>query len=444
MNKTLLIISREYLTRVKKKSFIVMTILAPLLMAALIIVPVYVANQSQKSMKVMVVDENDFFINSFTDNSKTTFSYQSGDIDRIKREALSSGDYDAVLYILKSEYLLKSILYFYDEPPMSFRSNIESQMDKLLFDKIVKDTFQIDPQKFDVIKETARSSVTMIQTDSEGNEKQNFTELNRIIGIFCGIAIYMFIFMFASQVLRGVLEEKSSRIVEVLLSSVKPIELMMGKIVGVAMVGLTQFVLWILLTIVIVFGVQIVNPSFFANETMTAQKIEGENEQVLSSTTDMAFIQDDPDLMQMIDGYYNIPFSQIVFAFLFYFLFGYLLYAALYAAIGSAVDNETDSNQFVMPITIPLLLTLILIMPIAENPGGSLAWWLSMIPFTSPVAMLIRLPSGVPLWELILSMGLLVCFFLLCVWMAAKIYRTGILMYGKKITYKELWKWLKY
>lgn len=444
MNKTLLIISREYLTRVKKKSFIVMTILGPLLMAALIIVPVFVANQSQKSMKVMVVDENDFFINSFIDNDKTTFSYQSGEIERIKKESLREGNYDAVLHILKSESSLKSVLYFYEEPPMAFRASIESQMDKLLFDKIIQDTFHIDAKHFDAIKKIARSSVTMIQTDEEGKEKENFTELNRIVGIFFGIAIYMFIFMFASQVLRGVLEEKTSRIVEVLLSSVKPMELMMGKIVGVAMVGLTQFALWIVLTMAIVFGVKVVSPDFFATDEIVAQVSTDEKGELLSSTTDIASLQDDPDLMAIIDSFYNIPFGQIVFAFLFYFLFGYLLYAALYAAIGSAVDNETDSNQFTMPVTIPLLLTIILVLPIAENPSGQLAWWFSMIPFTSPVAMLIRLPSGVPMWELLLSMALLVGFFVLCVWIAAKIYRTGVLMYGKKVTYRELIKWLKY
>ena len=440
---TLLIISREYLTRVKKKTFIIMTILGPLLMAALIILPVYLASKSQRTMKVMVIDDNDLFINRFQDTPKTTFTYRSGDINQLKQYALSSGEYDAVLYILESTQSLKSILYFYEDPPTSFRSQIEGQMDRILFDQIMKDTFNIDPKKFDIIKTTTRATLCMIQIDEKGNEKEGFTELNRIAGMICGVLIYMFIFMFASQVLRGVLEEKTNRIVEVLLSSVKPMELMMGKIVGVAMVGLTQFVLWILFTLFIVVGVNVINPQFFSKDTM--EQMPAMNEQALLPTVEnTASLQQPESMMQLIDGFYNLSFFAIIFSFLYFFLFGYLLYAALYAGVGSAVDNETDSNQFTFPITIPLLLTIIMLVPISENPNGSLAWWFSMIPFTSPVGMLIRLPSGVPMWELILSMSILLVTFLLSVWVAAKIYRTGVLMYGKKITYRELWKWLRY
>jgi ABC-2 type transport system permease protein len=443
MNNTLLIISREYLTRVKKKSFIIMTILGPLLMTALIIVPVYLASKSQRSMKVLVVDENEFFINRFQDTPKTAFTYQSGNIEHLKQYALGDGEYDAVLYILESTQSLKSILYFREDPPTAFRSQLEGQMDRILFDKVMKDTFNIDPKKFDIIKSTTRSTVEMRQIDEKGDEKKSFTELNRIAGMIFGFLIYFFIFMFASQVLRGVLEEKSNRIVEVLLSSVKPMELMMGKIVGVAMVGLTQFVLWILLTLFIVLGVNVMNPAFF-NENTTEQVQTVSAPALLNTMEDTASLQQPESLIQIIDGFYNLSFSTLIFSFFFYFLFGYLLYAALYAGIGSAVDNETDSSQFTFPITVPLLLTIVLLVPISENPAGNLAWWFSMIPFTSPVGMLIRLPSGVPLWELILSMGILLLTFLLAVWFAAKIYRTGILMYGKKITYRELWKWLRY
>jgi len=412
-------------------------------MATLIIAPVYLASKSQRAMKVMVVDENELFINRFQDTPKTTFVYQSGNIEQLKRSALNDGEYDAVLYILKSTQSLKSILYFYDDPPTSFRSQIEGQMDRILFDKVMKDTFNIDPKKFDIIKSTTRATIDMIQIDESGKERESFTELNRFAGIICGILIYMFIFMFASQVLRGVLEEKSNRIVEVLLSSVKPMELMMGKIVGVAMVGLTQFVLWILLTLFIVFSISVVNPGFFAKDAVEQMQTMNESS-FLTAVEDVPSLQQTENIMQLIDGFYNLSFSVIIFSFFFYFLFGYLLYAALYAGIGSAVDNETDSNQFTLPITIPLLLTLVLLVPISENPNGSLAWWFSMIPFTSPVGMLIRLPSGVPLWELMLSMSILLVTFFFSVWVASKIYRTGILMYGKKITYRELWKWLRY
>ena len=441
MNKVKLIIAREYLTRVKKLSFLVMTILGPILMAALIIVPVYINSKMQKTTKIVVVDDNDMLINAFENNSKATYSYRSGNIEEVKKEALSSGEFDAVLHILEVNYKFRGNLYYYEEPPINLKTTIESQIDKLLFDRVLMDSFNIEPSKFESIKNGTQSSITMIMTDEEGNLKQNFTGLNRLMGIVFGFAIYMFIFMFASQVLRGVLEEKTNRIVEVLLSSVKPIQLMLGKIVGVAMVGLTQFALWVVLTMAIVFGAKIVSPTLFGGENpmteMTAQD-------PMSELGIMSAMQGSDGMGAVLNDFYSISFTQIILSFLFYFLFGYLLYAALFAGVGSAADNETDSGQFTMPVTIPLLLTLVLIMPIADDPNSAVAWWFSMIPLTSPVAMLVRLPSGVPLWELLTSMGLLVLFFFFCVWFAAKIYRTGILMYGKKITFKELFKWLKY
>lgn len=445
MSKISLIISREYLTRVKKKSFIIMTILAPLLLAALIVVPVIVANQTQKSMKVMVVDENDFFINRFNDNDKTTFAYRSGEIEVIKKEALDNG-FDAVLHILKGTQSLKTNLYYKEEPSMTFNSNIESQMDKLLFDKLLIDTFQIDPVKYEHLKNLTRSSIANIKINDTGQEKESQAEIARIVGMFSGLAIYFFIFMFASQVLRGVLEEKTNRIVEVLISSVKPMELMMGKIIGIAMVGLTQFLIWVGLTFVIIFGVQIAAPDIFQSETIMQQMASPEATMV--AQTQMTHVDSAAmptvSVFTLIDHYFNVSFTVLLLSFLFYFIFGYLIYAALFAAVGSAVDNETDSQQFTLPVTIPLLLTIMLLMPITENPNGPLAFWMSMIPLTSPVAMLIRLPSGVPLVQLISSMVICVTFFVFCVWFASKVYRVGILMYGKKVTYRELFKWLKY
>ncbi|HPE40196.1 MAG TPA: ABC transporter permease [Bacteroidales bacterium] len=445
MNKIGLIISREYLTRVSKKSFIIMTILAPILLAALIVVPVIVANQTQKSMKVMVVDENDFFINRFTDNAKTTFSYRSGEIDVIKKEALETG-YDAVLHILKGTQALKTNLYYKDEPSMTFNSNIESQMDKLLFDRLLIDTFKIDPVKYEQLKSLTRSSIANIKITDTGQEKESQAEIARIVGMFSGLAIYFFIFMFASQVLRGVLEEKTSRIVEVLISSVKPMELMMGKIIGIAMVGLTQFLIWVGLTFVIIYGVQIAAPDIFQSEAVIQQMASPEAAMVAQSQIVPVNNVDMPavSVFALIDHYFNVSFTVLLLSFLFYFIFGYLIYAALFAAVGSAVDNETDSQQFTLPVTIPLLLTIMLLMPITENPNGPLAFWMSMIPLTSPVAMLIRLPSGVPLVQLLSSMAICVLFFVLCVWFASKVYRVGILMYGKKVTYRELFKWLRY
>jgi ABC-2 type transport system permease protein len=445
MNKIKLIIAREYLTRVKKKSFIIMTILGPLLLAALFIVPIVVATQTQKTMKVMVVDDNDFFINKFSDTEKTKFSYRSGDIEYIKKDALNNG-YDAVLHILKGTQSIKTNLFFNEEPSMTFNSNVESQMDKLLFDRVLIDTFKIDPVKYEQLKSLTRSSIANIKIDATGEEKESRSEITRMVGMFSGLAIYFFIFLFASQVLRGVLEEKTNRIVEVLISSVKPMELMMGKIIGVAMVGLTQFLIWVGFTFVLIYGVQLAKPDLFQS-TEVAQQMMGSNIDV-AATAPLTNVNVDSmpnvSVFAIIDSYFNVSFTVLILSFLFYFLMGYLIYAALFAAVGSAVDNETDSQQFVMPVTIPLLLSIMLLMPITENPNGPLAVWMSMIPLTSPVAMLIRLPNGVPLFELLTSMAISVMFFILCVWFASKIYRVGILMYGKKVTYKELFKWLRY
>ncbi|MDL2296970.1 ABC transporter permease [Bacteroidales bacterium OttesenSCG-928-B11] len=445
MGKIQLIIAREYLTRVKKLSFVIMTLLGPILMAALFIVPVYMTNKSQKQVKLVVVDENHYFINSFHDSKNAQFTYRSGNVDQIKREALGSGEYDAVLHILESYSGIRSNLYYYKEPPMNLRSNIENQLDKLLFDKVLQDTFQINPKKFEQIKSGTKSHVSMIQTDEHGNTKKHFAGLNRLIGIVLGFAIYIFIFMYSSQVLRSVLEEKTNRIVEVLLSSIKPIQLMFGKIVGVALVGLTQFLLWVIFTAFIIGVAMFAKPDLFTSQIPQSDIPAAMVTPGMDNDLEIfALMQEGQGFGEILETFYGISFSEIILLFLFYFIFGYLLYAALFASIGSAVDNEADSNQFTMPVTIPLILTLVMIMPIADDPNSSLAWWFSMIPFTSPVGMLVRLPSGVPLPELILSMGLMIATFVLCLWFAAKVYKTGILMYGKKITYKDLWKWLKY
>lgn len=442
MNKTLLIIAREYLTRVKKKSFLILTLLGPILMAAMIVIPVLVAENTGRDAKVLVVDDNDYFINRFTDNEKLHFSYQSGDIDQLKMKCVN-GEFDAVLHILEGSQFNKMNLYYGEEPPMTMRDELESQMNKIVFDKTIKDSLHVDPQKFDEIKEYSRVSIVSLQLDENGEEKESFADLSRIIGLILGILIYMFVFLFSSQVLRSVTEEKTSRIVEVLISSVKPAQLLMGKIVGVALVGLTQFALWVVLTLGIVGVVQVVSPDIFSPDEVAMQASTAANaEQLAEMTDDAAAIQS--NLWQTLTNFYPFSFIQLIFCFLFYFLFGYLLYASMFAAVGSAVDNETDSNQFTLPITIPLLITMMLIAPIAEAPNGALSWWLSMIPLTSPVAMLMRLPSGVPVAELLLSMGLLVLFFVLALWAAAKIYRVGILSYGKKVTYRDLWRWLKY
>ena len=325
MNKTLIIIQREYLTRVRKKSFIIMTLLTPLLMIALIGTPVWLESMNQRS--------------TLANKSETK------EIELLLQEA-----------------------------------GIE-------------------------VKET-------IQWSENSEEKEKFAESALIIGMATAVLIYFFILIYGAQVMRGVVEEKANRIVEIIISSVKPFELMIGKIVGIALVGLTQFLIWAVLIVVLLaaFGNNI---NAFSVDSMTP---------VFSS----------------------FNFAAILFFFIIYFLGGYLLYASLFAAIGAASDNETDTQQFMLPVILPVLFALFAAIHSMNNPDGSLAFWTSMIPFTSPIVIMVRIPMGVPAWELIVSILLLLLSFIGTTWIAAKIYRTGILMYGKKVNYREVWKWMKY
>jgi ABC-2 type transport system permease protein len=291
--------------------------------------------------------------------------------------------------------------------------------------------------------------ITTFKTDENGDEKKSLTEVTMIVGLVASILIYMFIFMFGTQVMRGVIEEKTNRIIEVIVSSVKPFQLMAGKIIGVALVGLTQFLLWVVFTFLIITAIQATFPDMFKPQQIEQAKISGThvalpNETSPVSPNAISASTGNEQINQVFDAFSAINIKVMVVAFIFYFLFGYLLYGALFAAIGSAVDNETDTQQFIIPITIPLILSIVVAQTIIQNPDSPLAFWMSMIPFTSPVIMMVRLPFGVPGWEVVVSILLLIAGFLFTTWLAAKIYRTGILMYGKKSDYKELWKWIRY
>lgn len=429
-----LIIGREYFTRVKKKSFIILTLLLPILIASLIVLPVLLVlyNEKNQSANVLVVDDTDVFINAFEGSEKLTFSYQSGDINQLKQEAFDSEKYDCVFHILNNSQGLKSNLYYRDNLPSGLQGKLESQMNEIFFDRILQDSLKIEPAKFEKLQELTKADITTIQVDDKGHERENVAEMNEVIGMICGFFIYFIIIIFASQVLRGVLEEKTSRIVEVIISSVKPMQLLIGKIVGIALVGLTQFAIWILLTFALLGGIQLVAPNLFQQEAATELAAEAQ-----------VGMQDNINIFQKINDYFPVSFTEIILCFIFFFIVGYLIYATLYAATGSVVDNESDSQQYTMPVTIPLMLSIILIPSISTNPNGQLAFWFSMIPLTSPITMMVRLPSGVPIWQLLTSMGLALLFLVFCVWFAAKVYRMGILMYGKKIRWNEIFKWLR-
>ncbi|MDD3637243.1 MAG: ABC transporter permease [Bacteroidales bacterium] len=437
MNKIILILKREYLTRVKKKSFIIMTFLGPLLMAALMIVPIVLATMQNIGEKnIAVLDETNWFIGKFEQDDNMQFHYVFDAVDSLKKQVLQE-KYDLLVYIPRPELNIpvNAEIYSDRQIPLNVSSYIKNTMRKEVETKKLLAS-GIDP---DVIK-SAKATINLvtIRLDEDGGETKSFTEINVALGLFGSILIYFFIFIFGSQVMRGIIEEKTSRIVEVIISSVKPFELMMGKITGIALVGLTQFLLWVVLTgsiygvFMLIYGVAEAPQVLTTESAMTSPA-----ESMLPEMNNEALTE----IIEVVDA---INFPVIIGSFIFYFLGGYLLYAALFAAIGSAVDNEADTQQFMLPVSIPLILGLVVSNFIVNNPEGSLAFWLSIIPFTSPVVMMVRIPFGVAYGELALSMALLVCGFLFTTWIAAKIYRTGILMYGKKPGYKELWKWLRY
>ena len=444
MKKILIILKREYLSRVQKKSFIVMTILGPILMAALFVVPVYLANVSDQHKKIAVLDETGLFQNKFPNSNKAVFenvymSYQAAS------ENLEALGYDAVLYIPESVINNPNAVKMSSQKDMGFA--IVGLIEGVIKQELEAHRLSlsgIDKKVLDNINIDVKISTYIMR---EGEEEQSYSEISYILGLLGGILIYTFIFLYGSQVMRGVIEEKTNRIVEVIVSSVKPFQLMLGKIVGVALVGLTQFVLWIGLTAVIVFSLQQINPEMFKYKEPPKAMIENKG----LSQSDLAQQQETLQLSesrsnQILEGVTHIQFGNILIVFLFYFLFGYLLYASMFAAIGSAVDNDADTQQFMLPVTVPLILALVSLNFVLNNPDGPVSFWLSMIPFTSPIVMMARIPFNppVPLWEIGLSMFFLIAGFIFTTWIAGRIYRTGILMYGKKPTLKELFKWMKY
>lgn len=438
MSKISIIIKREYFSRVKKKSFIFLTILGPILFAALMLVPIWMALQPQATQFIEVIDDSQL-VEGFLKESKTIrYDYPPVSLEAAKRDFYET-DYTAILWI--PENILNSrkiVLYFKKNPGIMVQEKIRSGIESILYEN------QLEREGIDMAKVDAAhipiNIVTEKQSESGQTERTN-TGLNMGIGFGAGILIYLFIFLYGVQVMRGVIEEKTSRIVEVIVSSVKPFQLMMGKIVGIAMVGLTQFVLWIVLTFILVsIGQLTFLKEFTGKENTIVQETIPSMPGQLNNPQHVNY----SEAAEIFKDIRNIPFVKILLAFLFYFLGGYLLYSAMFAAIGAAVDNEADTQQFMMPVTIPLVIAFIAGQFIMQNPEGSLAFWFSIIPFTSPVVMMVRLPFEVPTWELLLSMALLILTFIAMTWLAGKIYRTGILMYGKKVSYKELWKWLRY
>lgn len=437
MNHLSLIIKREYLTKVKNKSFIVMTFLSPLIMIALIAVVAYLSQlNNDKQRTISVLDETGLLKEVFQNTDNTTYVNLSDlDLEAAKTLVKEKEDY-GLLHVAKVDVLedvSKNIKFYSEETPsLTIISSLERKIEKHLREmKLQKDGVTLEQI------EASKTNVDIAQESFDGEKSSKMDNIIKLaFGGFAGYLLFMFIIIYGNMIMRSVIEEKTSRIIEVIISSVKPVQLLLGKIIGTSLAGITQFVIWVVLGGVLmvvvsaIFGIdmaQVQSPQ----QEMVNQAMQADGAQTMAEN--------------LLTAISNLPILNLVIAFIFFFIGGYLLYSSLYAAIGAAVDNETDTQQFMLPILMPLILAVYVgVFTVIEDPHGTVSTIFSFIPLTSPVVMLMRIPFGVPLWQQGLSLVLLIGTFMFAVWFAAKIYRVGILMYGKKPTYKELFKWLKY
>jgi ABC-2 type transport system permease protein len=444
MNKTILILQQEYLKRVKKKSFIVLTLLVPILFIGMFALIIALSVHDDKQERTIAVyDESSLFLGELEQEGYTRYHFiPKSEYDQLKT-TLKESEFYALLYIPENIYSNNSAqLISEKQVPIELSEQISRKLSRFIENtkrqKVIEDIGIEDLEERLAATRTSIKLNTLKITET-GEAKKSSSGVAFIASYAMGFIIYFFVFMYGAMVMRSVMEEKKNRIVEVIISSVKPFQLMAGKIIGTALVGLTQVAIWVLLGLV---GL-VVAQSFFTPESaqQMGQSLMESRQGMGSNMQQMAGQNEITEALELI-GNLNIPL--ILFAFVFYFLAGYLMYSSLLGAVGAAVDNDEDSQQMVFPITFPLILSIMLLFPISRNPEGPVAFWGSIIPFTSPVAMLARVPYGVPTWELLLSMGLLILATIGAIWAAAKIYKTGLLMYGKKVSLKELIKWLTY
>ncbi|MGB2224620.1 MAG: ABC transporter permease [Polaribacter sp.] len=439
MSKLNLIIKREFLAKVKNKSFIVMTFLSPLLMVGMGALVYFLMKKNDEKIKqIAYVDESAFFSKEDFKNSKTVKYLDLTDLGiEDTKKKVEAGEYYGALYIPKQdslEILASNVEFFSKESPgLTVMNTIEGKLERKL-QNLKLSSFGIDYQK---IKDS-KIGVDVKMYNFSGEQSSKLVNgLKIAVGALAGYLLMMFVIVYGSSVMRSVIEEKTSRIIEVIVSSVKPFQLMLGKIIGNASAGLLQFLIWgIILFIVSTVATSLmgVDVNELQNSSITADQIEAAKQQVSGSKMEIVF----KEVM-------SLPLLKLFLLFIFYFLGGYMLYSSLFAAIGAAVDNETDTQQFMLPIMLPLILGVYVgFATVINDPHGPISVAFSHIPFTSPIVMLMRVPFGVEWTELLISMALLLCTFTFMVWFASKIYRVGILMYGKKPTYKDLYKWIRY
>jgi ABC-2 type transport system permease protein len=447
MGKIGLIIKREYTTRVKKKSFLLMTILGPILIVGFLVGAIWLGQQEEKDLNILVLDDTYVLSNTLLQSEKyhLTSSQDEGveNIDDGKTFLKENNQYDIFLYLpgnIVSGNTSVGKLFYKDAPSSNVQRHLENIVDGSI-ERLRLKELNISNEDYSRLK----NKVQLHTIDVVSNEEKN-VGMRAGVGFIFGLMIYMFIFMYGIQVMKGVIEEKSNRIVEVIVSSVKPFELMMGKIIGIMFVGLTQFIIWVILSLTLTTTLSLtVFPDMMSPQKMaeTAQMeqvavgieiepVNSEAEEVGKEFQDLIFNQ--------------IPWGLMIGLFIFYFIGGYLLYGSLMAAVGAAVDSETDTQQFILPITAPLIFGYIVAAMAIDNPNSVAVEWCSQIPFTSPIVMLVRVSMGAEslAMEIITSMALLIGTFIGTTWVAGRIYRTGILMYGKKASYKEMFKWLRH
>jgi ABC-2 type transport system permease protein len=446
MNKIFIVAGREFFTRIQSRTFIVMSILGPLLFGLFVLVPVLMAKWNNDSTTVWVHDPSGQLSDAFQDQNGLKFQV-------LPQGTLSNGvlvpadsanirelleDQDAGLLHLQapdSNLNVEARYYSAQAAGLKITERIQSALNDRLY-RLRMERQGLDPKVIESLRAEVQLQ-TSVWTD-QGSEDSH-TETAMLLGFGAALLMYMFIFMYGSMVLRGVIEEKASRVMELLVSTTKPFELMMGKILGIASVGLFQFVLWLLLGTAISTAIGAMGLGTGPSNAPVASTTTGTAS--VPGTVNSLPADAQADWMQILG---QMPWETIIPFFLFYFLGGYFLYAALFAAVGSAVDSEGDSQQLMLPISLPIILSFVASQFVMQNPHGSLAFWMSMIPLTSPVVMVVRLPFGVPGWELALSMFLLVAAFVLAVWLAGRIFRIGVLMYGQKVSFNLLRKWLFY
>lgn len=447
-SKIAIIIGKEYSTRVKKRSFILVTLLTPLLLAALMVVPSLIMLYSgSESTRIRVSDNSGIVMPYFENTKEVTYEGMgSADIDTIK-DNFDSYNCDVVLYISPLDTLKNATVVAFSNKQVNLdlRTSIKETIDKALENnKLAAYNIPNIDQIMDEVKTDV--SVKTYEITDNGETKESKVEIYMAIGYLASFLIYMFVFMFGSMVMRSVIEEKSNRIVEVIVSSVKPMQLMMGKIIGVALVALTQFVIWIALTLAIVIGFGAATGITGGDGTQSQQvqlamsnPVAGDQIQAITDNIPA----DEDGIQSYINAISQVNFVQIILVFVIYFVLGYLLYASMFAAVGAACDNEADTQQLVLPVTLPLIVGLFIMLHTFQHPDSVLSFWGSMIPFTSPMVMMARISYGVPFWELAVSVCVLIATFVFIAYLSSKIYRTGILMYGKKNGWKELFKWMR-